>query len=568
MTTVNAGALLTRALKAEGVTHVFGLLGHELLSVYDACLDEGITVIGTRHETAAAHMADAYARVTGRPGVFMVCAGPGHANATLGLATAYFANSPLIAISAHSELAGRDRLGLQEVDQLGLVRPITKWARVVHEPERLPEYVSAAFRHALAGRPGPAHLSLPGDVVDRRIDDATVRFMPPAESRAQGRAHADPASIERALELLVSAERPVVIAGTGAYWGGRPDALRELIELLELPLFTIELARGLVPDDHPLCYGYAEIQLNPPGRLLAEADVVLLLGKTLDWRIGYGASPSFNPAASFIMIDQEPTELGRNRSVAVGIAADVGAATEQLLVAARKRAWRRRTGWLSELDVLRRQRDAEHAALGASDQVPIHPARLAAEIRAALPRDGLMTGDGGDSGHWVRMCSPILAPGRWLNHLPLGSLGAALPFAIGARVALPSTPIVAYAGDGAFGFSAMEFDTAVRHHLPIVCVVGNDAAWGIEKHVQQRIYGPDRLIGSTLAPRRYDRLVETLGGVGLHIERPSDLRPALQQALASGRPTCINVPIASLDSPMTENLIRRKERAANLDVSR
>lgn len=563
MSIVFAGALVTRALQAEGVTHVFGLLGHELLSIYDACLDAGITVIGTRHESAAANMADAYARVTGRPGVFMVCAGPGHANATLGLAMASFANSPVIAISAHSELGGRDRLALQEMDQVGLVRPITKWARVVHEPERIPEYIAAAFRHALAGRPGPVHLSLPGDIVDRRIDDRGVSFVPPSESRPQWRPHADPAAIEQVLDLLERAERPAVVAGTGAYWGGRPEVLRELIELAELPLFTIELARGFVPDDHPLCFGYAEVQLNPPGRLLAEADVVLLLGKTLDWRVTYGGPPTFGAQTRFIMIDQEPTEIGRNRGVAVGIAADVGAATEQLLTAARGRRWRRRADWLARLEALRRERDAERAALGSRDDAPLHPARVAREVRELLPRDAVIAADGGDFGHWVRMTMPVLAPGRWLHHFPLGGLGAALPFALGARAVLPATtPVVAIAGDGGFGFSAMEFDTAVRHNLPVVCVVGNDAAWGIEKHVQERIYGPDRLVGSTLAPTRYDRVVEALGGLGFYVERPEQLRPALERALASGRPACVNVAIASLDSPMTENLVRRKLRAA------
>jgi acetolactate synthase I/II/III large subunit len=562
MTSVFAGALVTRALKAEGVTHVFGLLGHELLAIYDACLDEGIIVIGTRHETAAANMADAYARLTGRPGVFMVAAGPGHANAILGLATASFADSPVIGISAHSELGGRDRLALQELDQVGLVKPITKWARLVTQPERIPEYLSAAFRHALAGRPGPVHLSLPGDLIDSRVDELEVRFPPPNESRSQGRPHADPRLIERALDLLASAERPAAMAGTGAYWGGRPDALRQLIELVGLPLFTIELARGLVPDDHPLCFGYGEVQLNPPAQLLSEADVVLLLGKTLDWRVTYGGPPTFGPDTKFIMIEQEPTEIGRNQAVSVGIAADVGAATEQLLAAARDRRWVNRTSWLSRLEDLRRTRDAEYEKLGVSDEVPIHPARVAREVRAALRRDAVIAGDGGDFGHWVRMCLPVLGPGRWLHHFPLGGLGAALPFALGARAVIPDAQVLALAGDGAFGFSAMEFDTAVRHDLPVVCVVGNDAAWGIEKHVQQRIYGADRLVGSTLAPTRYDRLVEALGGAGFNVERPEDLRPALGQALACGRPACINVAVASLDSPMTDNLIRRKRRAA------
>jgi acetolactate synthase-1/2/3 large subunit len=448
------------------------------------------------------------------------------------------------------------------MDQVGMVRPISKWARLVTEPERLPEYVGAAFRNALAGRPGPVHLSLPGDIVDRRVDDAQVRFVPPTESRGQWRPHADPAAVERALDLLAAAQRPAIMAGTGAYWGGRFDALREFVELTGTPIFTIELARGVVPDDHELCFGYGEVQLNPPGRLLAEADLVLLLGKTLDWRVSYGGLPTFGPDAKLIMIDQDPTELGRNTGVEVGIAADVGAATEQLLAAARGRTWTRRADWLAALGRLRQERDAERAAYGADERAPLHPARVAAEVRAVLPREAVITADGGDFGHWVRGAMPVLAPGRWLHHFPLGGLGCAVPFALGARAVLPDTPVVAIAGDGGFGFSALEFDTAVRHNLPIVCLVGNDAAWGIELHVQQRIYGADRVVGSTLAPTRYDKLVEALGGVGYQVERAADLRPTLERALASGRPACINVPIASLDTPMTENLIRRKQRAA------
>jgi acetolactate synthase I/II/III large subunit len=564
MASVFAGALVTRALQAEGVTHIFGLLGHELLAIYDSCIDAGITIIGTRNETAAAEMADAYARVTGKPGVFMVCAGPGHANATLGLAMASFANSPLIAISAHSDWTNRDRLPLQEMDQVGMVRPISKWARVVTAPERLPEYVNSAFRHALAGRPGPAHLSLPGDILDQRIDEASVRFVPPAASRGSSRPHAEPATIEAALDLLAGAERPVILAGTGAFWGQRFEALRELVELTSTPIFTIELARGVVPDDHELCFGYGDAALNRAGRALAEADVVVLLGKTLDFRISYGGPPILSADAKLIMVDQEATELGRNRGLAVGIAADVGAVTEQLLSAARGRSWSRRTDWLANLNARRQQRDAEWAAFAADDQAPLHPARVAAEIRSALPRDAVITADGGDFGHWVRGAMSIYAPGRWLHHFPLGGLGCALPFALGARVALPDTPIVAIAGDGGFGFSVMEFDTALRHNLPVVCVVGNDAAWGIELHIQQGVYGTDRVIGSTLSPTRYDRVVEALGGVGFYVDRPEQLRPALDQALASGRPACINVEVASLATPMSKGMIRRKQEVAGL----
>ncbi|MBI2322934.1 MAG: thiamine pyrophosphate-binding protein, partial [Chloroflexi bacterium] len=273
--------------------------------------------------------------------------------------------------------------------------------------------------------------------------------------------------------------------------------------------------------------------------------------------IGYGEPPLWHPDVRFVMAEPEPTEVGRNRGAAVGIVGDVGAIVEQLLEAAGKRRWARRSGWLAGLEALRRERDAERERLGASDEVPIHPARVAKEIREAFPRETVLCIDGGDFGHWVRMSLPALAPGRWLHHFPLGGLGAAVPSAIAARAVLPEAPVLAVAGDGAFGFTAMEFDTAVRHDLPFVCVVGNDAAWGIDRQFQIAYYG--RPVGTDLRPVRYDRLVAELGGRGEHVADVGSLGPALDRALASDRIACVDVAIQRVRSPLADAMIARRQ---------
>ncbi|MBI3968359.1 MAG: thiamine pyrophosphate-binding protein [Chloroflexi bacterium] len=553
---VYGGTLVARTLAASGVKHVFGILGHELLTTYDACLDYDIEIIGNRHESAAIHMADAYARVTGKPGVCMFTSGPGHANSVPGATSAHLTDSPLILISATSEQTYIDMNALQEIDQIGMIRPVTKWARKVFEPRRIPEYLGAAFRNALTGRTGPVHLSLPGDVVGRRFDDPGE---PPRleTRRATGRAHPEPAGVERAIELLAAAERPVLIVGTSAFWSRAEAELRELVETTQTPAFTLELARGLISDEHPLCYGYADPSLNAPARLFAEADLVIVAGRRMDWRLGFGQAPFFSADAKLVQIDSDENEIGRNRAVDVGMLCDVGAALGDLAKAARGRKWER-CGWIGRLDALAREQREQRREVESSDQVPMHPARVAAEIRDFLPADAYLTIDGGDFCHWNRMTIPARQPAGFMRTFPLGGLGLALPFAIGAKLARPDKPALCISGDGAFGFYAFELDTAVRHNAPIVTVVGVDAAWGIEKHAQEGLFGPDRLAGSLLRETRHDLVAEGLGAYGQHVERPEELRPALQRAFESGRPSLIDVRIKGTSSPMTERLIRRK----------
>ncbi|MBI4504556.1 MAG: thiamine pyrophosphate-binding protein [Chloroflexi bacterium] len=557
MARVYGGTLLARTLKAAGVRVVFGILGQDMLSVYDACLEEGITVIGNRHESASVHMADAYARLTGQPGVCLFTSGPGHANCVGGATAAWCADSPVVLISSSSELSLREMLPLQEIPQVELLQPITKWARTVHGPERIPDHVAAALRHALSGRTGPVHLSIPGDVLNRRIEDDPAYQLDPSAYRPQGRAFPDPALVAATVDLLAQAERPVLIVGSGALWSRAAEPLRDFVETTETPAFTFELARGLISDEHPLCFGKADPMLNHAARLCAEADLVLIVGKRMDWRMGYGRPPRFAPTARVVQVDREPTEVGRNRALAVGIAADEGATLAALAQAAHGRRWQRRD-WLDALRAARRAHAAELAELERDDGVPIHPHRVHAEVRALLEPNAILAIDGGDFCHLGRMALPARRPCGILHIFPLGELGMSLPFALAARIVEPQTQIINLIGDGAFGFYGMEFDTAVRHDLPIVSVVGVDAAWGIEAHLQEAIFGRDRLVGSLLRETRYDQVVQGLGGYGEHVERPQDLRPALQRALASGRPACVNVRIRGVNSPMTDHLIRRK----------
>ncbi|MBI3977122.1 MAG: thiamine pyrophosphate-binding protein [Chloroflexi bacterium] len=561
MAHVFGGTLVARTLARAGVTHVFGILGHELLGVYDACLDYGIEVVGTRHESAAVHMADAWARISGQPGVCFFTSGPGHVNAIPGTVSAAMSNSPIILISAASDFSLRDMDALQEIDQVGLMAPATKWARTVTDTRRIPEYIASAYRHALAGRTGPVHLSLPGDVVGRRVDDGPSLDPDPAVFRPGGRTHPDPALVRQAIDLLAQAERPVAIAGSGALWSRADRALAGFAETTQTPVFTLELARGLLSDEHPLCFGYGDPLLNAAARRFADADCILVLGKKIDFRLQYGRPPLFRADARVVQVDVDPTEIGHNRAVDVGIAADVAAALGELANAARSRVWERRE-WLAELRATQAEQQAALAPLAASDEVPIHPARVAATIRDTVRPDAFLAVDGGDYCHWARMILPARRPAGFLRTFPLASLGLSLPFAIAAKLRHPECQAVAVSGDGALGFYLMEFETALRHGVPVVAVVGNDAAWGIEKHIQQALYGPDRLPGSLLSGTRYDRVVEALGGHGEYVEDPAQLRPAVERALASGRPACVNVRIRGVTSPMAESLIRRKREYA------
>ncbi len=549
MAKLSGAHLLVLTLKSAGVDRIFGLCGDHVNAIFNACSEEGLSVIDTRHESAATHMADAWARVTGRPGVSVVTGGPGHTNSITGLATASHAGSPILAISGQFPTHLRGRGAVQEMDQVGLVRGITKWAAEVTDPAEIPAITARALEEALSGRPGPVHLSIPIDVATAEVNDVAIptveRLLPPPPRLAE---------IKAAVEALARAERPVLIAGSGVFWARAWDLLQRFVEMTFIPGFTIGAGRGCLSDDHALGFGYADPLLNPTAQEIRRADVVLVVGKRIDFRLEYGGL--FAETATLIQIDIHKLELGRAREVQIPILADARDALEQLLIEAGRRRWNK-LPWAEELREHRQTARRQWEADENSELTPMHPLRLIREVRERLDVDSIIAIDGGDFAQWARLGLPATRPGQWLRLGPLGTVGAAIPFGIAARLAKPASRVVVLTGDGGFAMHGWEFHTALRHHAPIVVVVGNDQGWGMERELQAALYG--RTVGTELGLVRYDRVVEALGGYGEYVERPSELGPALDRAFKADRPACVNVLMRGVPSRLTQaNLERYK----------
>ncbi|MFQ5657526.1 MAG: thiamine pyrophosphate-binding protein [Candidatus Methylomirabilales bacterium] len=549
---MNGAHLLVQGLKEQGVECLFSLSGDHINPIYDACLDFDLRIVDTRHESAAALMADAWARVTGRPGVFVVTGGPGHTNALTGIATAFLQGAPVLSISGAPESFLQGRGAFQDLDQLALVRPITKWAQVVNDPRRIPEAIATAFREALSGRPGPVHLTIPIDILSR----AGGELSPPPRLAELSRPPLQTDLVGKALTLLRQAERPVLIAGSGAWWSRAGPELERFVEITRIPLFTIGLSRGLVSDDHPLCFGYADPLLNGAAKEFVNADVVCILGKRVDYRLAFGDTRLFNPSARIIQVDIHAPEVGRNREVEVGIVADVRTFLTECLAMAAEQSPER--PWLQQLSQAQQAWRKKLEEGEESNEIPIHPLRLCRELREVLPPEAAVAIDAGDFLQWARIALPARRPGRWLRLGPLGTLGAAIPFGLAAKLARPGEPVVVVTGDGGFGYHGFELHTALRHDLPIVVVIGNDRAMGMEKQIQTALYGPNRVIGCELGLVHYERVVEALGGHGEFVEDPDEIRPALLRAFAAGRPACVNVMIRGVPSPLAEVSIASK----------
>ena len=546
--------LFIRCLKQEGIEKVFTIVGDTVLPLVDAAADEGIEFIDARHEGAALHMADGYARITGRPACGIFTGGPGFANAISALPAIYTSESPVVFVAGCAELPEKGMAAFQEIDQVGMAAPVTKGAWLVHDVQRIPEYVATAFRAATTGRPGPVHLTLPIDLQDAVIGEDDLPPYLPAEYRPTGRPQGDPALIEEAAALLRGARRPVIIAGNPARYAVAPEQLAQLAETAGAPVFTVEQARGLLDDEHPLCFGYGDAALNPAARRFREADVALLLGKRLDHRYRYGGV--FSADAKLIQADPSPAEIGRNRGVAVGIQADLGAAVAQLTAALAggggggdKSEWRAR---------LRQDRDAWDAELRghAAGESPMHPLDLYTGLERHLDEDTVLIFDGGDYVQWGRSYMKARRPGRFMRLGPLSHLGAGIPYGMAAKLAHPEAKVLVFIGDGAFGFYAMEYDTCIRHNLPIATVLGNDATWGIDKTFQVAYYG--RAVGTNLRHIRYDRMVEAIGGYAEHVDTPAEVGDAVGRALASGRPSLVDVTVRSGASPLATAMIARR----------
>jgi acetolactate synthase-1/2/3 large subunit len=538
----NGATAFVRACEQLGIDTIFTLVGDHLNEVLAEAARAGIRIVDLRHESGVTHAADAWARLQRKPALSLVTGGPGHTNSLTGIATAHLAGSPLIAVSGSRPSTMAHRQAFQDIDQVAMARPVVKWAAEPPSAAEIPRYLERAYRIADAGRKGAVHLTIPVDLFTQECGDG--RPVSPASPTS-----ATP-DVAAAMALLRAAERPVVIAGSGVWWSGAEDALRRFVEHTSLPLYTITMARGAVPDDHPLAMGYADPALNQAVHTaFREADLFLVVGKRIDYRLAMGGARLFPAGAKFIQIDVHEEELGLNRPLDAAIQADAGAALDALTDAAGPAPWPA-TPWLDRLRGLKCDWQARLAAHDAGS--PLHPAAFFHTLRDALPRDVLYSWDGGDFAHWGRAILPARRPGGWLRLGPLGTIGSSLPNALALQLAHPGRPVAAITGDGAIGFYIAEMDSLVRHKLPIVLIVGNDAGWGLERELQSFATGSLDTVACELRSTRYDAIMQGFGGGGETIETLEQVRPAVERAFAAGVPYCLNVKIRGVRSPFTD----------------
>jgi acetolactate synthase-1/2/3 large subunit len=528
-----------------GIDTVFTLVGDHLNEVLAAAARRGIRILDMRHESGVTHAADAWARIHRKPALSLVTGGPGHTNSLTGMATANLAGSPLIAVSGSRPSTLPGRQAFQDIDQVAMARPVVKWAAEVPDAAQIPRYLERAYAEADSGRKGAVHLTIPVDLFTASAGATGPQPCPPPD-RPEGLSHPD--EIHRAIALLRAAERPIAIAGSGIWWARAEEALCRFIEIAQIPLYTITMGRGTVSDDHPLVMGYADPALNyAVHTAFREADLFLIVGKRIDYRLAMGGARLFPPDARFIQIDIHPQELGLNRRLDAAICADAGLALEALADAAGPHP----RPWLERVRALRREWEATLAQAASDATSPMHPAALCRELRQALPRGVLYSWDGGDFVHWGRALLPAREPGGWLRLGPLAAIGSALPNGLALQLAHPGRPVAVITGDGALGFYIAEMDTAVRHKLPIVVIVGNDAGWGLERELQSSASG-GVTVACELQSTSYDVIMRGFGGGGETIERLEQVGPAVQRAFASGVPYCLNVKIRGVRSPFTE----------------
>ncbi len=547
--------LLNMSLKAEGVDTLFGIAGDHILDMLDRMVDEPFRMIDTRHESGAVHAADSYARILRRASVALSTT-PGHANAVPALANALHSEAPVVNIAGSADSPNLGRGAMQEIDQVGIAKPVTKGAWEVPSPERIPEYVALAFRTALSGRQGPVHLTIPHDYQSSAVDASDFARYAPREYSTPARVIADPDRIQCAVRLLNSAERPLIMAGSSAGATADPDEIQRLVETTRIPFVSEDSARALIPDSHPYSIGLGYLPLNRAAQMVRDADVVLMLGKRLDYTLGFGGNPPFNKNVKFIIVDPAPAEIGRARTAEVAVLSDVGPAVSQFADEASALTWQEPIKWLS---ALRKEREAwmEELYEHASPSTPMHPMYVSETLQKHLDKDAHITFDGGDYCHFLRATVPRERPFRFHNVSSFGMIGVGIAYGMGAQAALPDTQCVVCVGDGSFGFNGMELDTMVRHDLPVKILLGNNSIWGIDWQIQKGIYG--RPVWTDLAQgTRYDLVAKGLGAYGENVQTAEQLEPAMKRAFAHNGPTLLNIEVDQIISPVAEAAIDRK----------
>ncbi|HEX2264786.1 MAG TPA: acetolactate synthase [Solirubrobacterales bacterium] len=520
----HGGRLVAKALKSRGVDHLFTLSGGHLFSIYDGCKEEGIALVDVRHEQTAAFAAEGIAKATRGVGVAALTAGPGVTNGMSAIAGAQANCSPICVLGGRAPELRWGSGSLQEIDHLPFVSPLVKSAETVKDPAQIAAVTAAALDRAAAAPSGPTFVDYPLDVVFTEAE-VDIPGLPEAGDAAPAE------GVEEAAALLDAAERPAIMAGTGLYWGRGEEELQALAEALGIPVFLNGLGRGCLPADHELAFSRAR------GTGLKGADVALVVGVPMDFRLGFGGS--FGEETRIIRLDVAPNRLLKNRAPDVDLVGDVRAGLAALREAAGGGA--PRTGaWLEQLRAVEEEKRAAERAELDDERSPLHPVRVYRELNEVLDRDAIVIGDGGDFVSYAGRFIETFEPGCWMDPGPFGCLGAGPGQAIGAKVAHPDRQVCLLLGDGAFGFAGMEFDTMSRLGLPVVGVMGNNGIWGLEHHPMKFLYGYS--VAAELQPEtRYDELVETLGCDGILVREPGELKPALERAFASGRPTLVNV---------------------------
>ena len=522
---VNTGELIALALKRAGTSHLFTLNGGHIWPILTGAAEHGIRIIDVRHEQSAAFAAEGWAKVTRECGVAAVTAGPGVTNSTSALAQANSGDSPMFLIGGRAPEARWGMGSLQELDHVAIVKSLTKKAFTLASADEAYRAAAECMRTAVSRRTGPVFMDVPIDTFFGAADvpEATEHLTPDLGPSP------DPDAIAQAAGLIKAAERPAVMAGGGVWWSHAEAELVQLVETAGLPLCVNGMARGMLPPGHPLFFPRAR------GPALGDADLILVIGAPLDFRLNFGSPPVFAEGAKLVVIDVDDSR--RHRGAEVAIYGDLKAALAALATAAAGAP--KRDSWLEKLreaEAASRRRDAK---MTESDASPVHPARLIAEVERFSDPDAIFVGDGGDFVSFAGRLLERPRPGLWIDPGPYGCLGSGPAYAMAAKLAHPDRQVILLSGDGAFGFSAMEFDTMVRHRIPVVCVICNNGIWALEKHPMMSLLGVS--IAADLAPgTRYDKVVEALGGYGELVERPDQIGPALERAFRSGLPACIN----------------------------
>ncbi|MFM9938982.1 MAG: thiamine pyrophosphate-binding protein [Hyphomicrobiaceae bacterium] len=524
--------IVAKAMKHEGVKDFFYIMGGPMLAVESACLKLGLNGVDVRHEQAAAMAGFAYARLLNKPGFCMAASGPATTNLVTGVAHAWADCTPIVALGGAAPVSTWHRGAFQDTDQLALFKPITKWADRVHHPKRIPELIHLAIAQAMTGRTGPTYLDLPGDILYQEIDENTVEYPDPFDYAKRARPAANSTDVKAIVELMAKAKQPVLVTGSGVQWSEADKEMLAFVDAAGIPFYTTPQGRGVIPEDHKYSY------LTSRAAAFKDADLILVIGTRMNYVIGNAAPPRWNAAAKIVRIDIDPVEIASApRKLDVGVVADAKIAFGQLTEAIKGKVtpasyetWRER---LRSRNV---QKLAEAEQTLSNNASPIHPLRLCKEVRDFIDRDCILCVDGQETLNYARQAIPQFTARHRINSGAYGTMGVGMPFGLGAKVAKPDKQVVVLHGDGSWGMNAMEFDTVMRHKLPVLVIISQNGGWTGD---------PDKnKPGRDLGYPRYDKFAECFGGHGEYVEKPEDIRPALERAkkaVAGGKSAIVTV---------------------------